>query len=243
MHYQVSRAGQMYGPYTIEDIQRYVGLGNILPSDLAKSEEMPEWIPVAQLLGSAVPPPVADAPVYPAAYPVYGAPVAYPASALSYPDPPNLHWLLVMLLSMVTCGIFTVVWNLMLSAWVRRVLPTSKVLTLYITCYVIGLVSTTASIANSAPNLIHLMHHEPIVPNNLLLSSLISIVGLAAWVVRLVARFTLRDGLVRHFNTAEPLGLRLSGVMTFFFGNLYFTYHINRLMEIKQAMRYRQPQV
>jgi hypothetical protein len=35
------------------------------------------------------------------------------------------------------------------------------------------------------------------------------------------------------------MGLYLNPVMTFFFGNLYFTYHVNRLMEIKQATRYR----
>ncbi len=52
------------------------------------------------------------------------------------------------------------------------------------------------------------------------------IVGVVAWGIRIAARFTLRESLVQHYNTAEPLGLRLSGVMTFFFGNLYFTYHI-----------------
>ena len=47
MTYQVSRNGQMYGPYTLEDLQRYVASGNILPTDMAKSEEMPDWLPVA----------------------------------------------------------------------------------------------------------------------------------------------------------------------------------------------------
>ena len=53
MTYQVSRNGQMYGPYTLEDLQRYVASGNILPTDMAKSEEMPDWLPVAQILGTA----------------------------------------------------------------------------------------------------------------------------------------------------------------------------------------------
>ena len=42
MTYQVSRNGQLYGPYTLEDLQRYVASGNILPTDMAKSEDMME---------------------------------------------------------------------------------------------------------------------------------------------------------------------------------------------------------
>ena len=53
MTYQVSRNGQMYGPYTLEDLKRYVASGNILGTDMAKSEEMPDWLPVAQILGIA----------------------------------------------------------------------------------------------------------------------------------------------------------------------------------------------
>ena len=59
MTYQVSRNGQIYGPYTLEDLQRYVSSGNVLPTDMAKGEDMPEWVPVAQILGA----PVATAPV------------------------------------------------------------------------------------------------------------------------------------------------------------------------------------
>jgi len=55
MTYQVSRNGQMYGPYTLEDLQRYVASGNILLTDMAKSEDMPDWLPVAQILGTAGP--------------------------------------------------------------------------------------------------------------------------------------------------------------------------------------------
>ncbi len=81
MQYQVTRGGQMYGPYTLEDIQRYVGLGNILPTDLAKSDEMPNWVPVSSLLGATMPQ-FAPAPVYSVTgLPIsaHPAPSAYPA--------------------------------------------------------------------------------------------------------------------------------------------------------------------
>ena len=65
------------------------------------------------------------------------------------------------------------------------------------------------------------------------------ILAQSGWIVRVVARFTLRSAIELHYNVAEPMGLYLNPVMTFFFGNLYFTYHINRIMDIKQATRYR----
>ncbi len=52
MQYQVSREGQLYGPYTLEDLRRYVASGNILLTDLAKSEDSPNWVPVAQIVGA-----------------------------------------------------------------------------------------------------------------------------------------------------------------------------------------------
>ena len=58
-------------------------------------------------------------------------------------------------------------------------------------------------------------------------------------VVRLIARFTMRADLEEHFNGPEPLGLRLSAVMTFFFGGIYFQYKLNEINEIKQTLRYR----
>ena len=42
MPYQVSREVQLYGPYTSDDLQRYVSSADVLPTDLAKSEDMPD---------------------------------------------------------------------------------------------------------------------------------------------------------------------------------------------------------
>src|ERR1700760_4902682 len=116
MTYQVSRNGQMYGPYTVEDLQRYVASGNVLLTDVAKSDTMPDWVPVAQILGSASVP----------AAPGHAAPAAYSQPVGVYPDPPNLNWVLELLLGFFTCGLFVVVWNLVIAAWANRVQPASK---------------------------------------------------------------------------------------------------------------------
>ena len=234
MTYQVSRNGQMYGPYTLEDLQRYVASGNILGTDMAKSEDMPDWLPVAQILGTTGTT-GAGAPAGPTAIPTpaYAAPSTYPQpSGVAYPDPPNLHWGLELLLGFLTCGFFVVVWNLIIASWANRIQPASKALMYYIAATAL----IVLNIGSSWTVFISLSHH--VHPHHSVLGNLIS---LAAWIVRLIARFTLRDTLEQHFNGPEPLGLRLSAVMTFFFGGIYFQYKLNEINEMKQALRYRNP--
>ena len=235
MTYQVSRNGQMYGPYTLEDLRRYVASGNVLPTDLATSEEMADWLPVAQILGQPPGQPSGQPPVQPPSAigvgaPVYAPPAAYPASSVNqYPDPPNLNWGLELLLGFLTCGLFVVVWNLIIASWAKRVAPAGNAFMYYI----IATVLIVMNLGGSWGVLISLTHHQH--HHHSVLGSLLS---LAAWVVRLIARFTLRDTLEQHFNGPEPLGLRLSAVMTFFFGGIYFQYKLNRINEIKEAIRY-----
>src|SRR5215470_4494640 len=52
MRYYVQRGLNEYGPYTLADLQRYISQGNILLTDLTRSEGMSEWIPVAQVIGN-----------------------------------------------------------------------------------------------------------------------------------------------------------------------------------------------
>jgi GYF domain 2 len=231
MSYQVSRNGQMYGPYTLEDLRRYVASGNVLPTDMVKSEEMADWVPVSQVLGA---PPEA-APIYSASTPFPGtpvyaaAPVYPPASGEVYPDPPNLHWALVLLFTILTCGVFSMVWDLVQALWVKRVQPYTKVLMYFGIFFVIWLLSLGGSIGRAA-----LMMHG-VLPRRHGLSALISI---ALLVMMIVYRFAMRQSLEDHFNGPEPIGLRLSGVMTFFFGGIYFQYHLSRINDMKRALRY-----
>jgi hypothetical protein len=224
MLYHVTRNGQNYGPYTLEDLQRYVSSGNVLPTDLAKSEEMAEWAPVAQVLGESMPtvnPPV----VAPYAG---GAAPAYAAGVAPYPDPPNLHWALVLLIGVFTCGLFMVVWDIVQSAWMRKVNPNSKALFLYITEIVINLISTFVRIS--------LLIASRMRNQNLVLGLVIFAVLLT---LEILARFDMRRSMEEHFNGPEPIGLSLSAVMTFFFGSLYFQYHFTRINELKRQARYR----
>src|SRR5262250_888347 len=102
MNYFIKRELNEYGPYTLADLQKYVASGNILLTDLCRSEGLTDWVPVSQVIGN-IPVPVAPQP--PTAT-VYGGPQPYgAATAPAYPAPPNLHWALVLLLTLITCGI------------------------------------------------------------------------------------------------------------------------------------------
>ncbi|MGD0796218.1 MAG: DUF4339 domain-containing protein [Acidobacteriaceae bacterium] len=216
MLYHVTRDGQNYGPYTIEDLRRYVASGNVLPSDMAKSDEMAEWAPVAQLLGVAAP----------AGYGV--TPPAYAPGMVPYPDPPNLHWGLVLLIGFFTCGLFIAVWDIVQAAWMRKVNPRSNALFLYIAEFALSILGSGGRVALMAASGFRHQYMGA---------------GLAIFVVTFtlleLARFDIRRSMEEHFNGPEPIGLSLSGVMTFFFGSLYFQYHFTRINELKRLARYR----
>jgi hypothetical protein len=240
MSYQVSRNGQLYGPYTLEDLQRYVATGNVLPTDLAKSVDAADavegeaaWIPVAELLaasGAAIPTPTPAV----GAFPSYATPGAYAAPLMPYPDPPNLHWALVLLFGLLTCGVFTIIYDLIQTLWVKKIDPMSKSLTYYILFVAFEVLNLGKSFGAMA-----VLSRGGGLGSSVTLKLISFIISIAIIVMFIVYRFTMRSDLLRHFNGPEPVGLRLSGVMTFFFGGLYFQYHFNRINEIKQAMRYR----
>jgi hypothetical protein len=208
--YKIARDGQEFGPYSLADVQRYVGTGNILMTDFALAEGATEWIPVAQVVGTiAVAPPV--------------APMAYAAAqGMQFPDPPNLHWALVLVLGIVTCGLFVYAWDIVQALFVKRIQPNSKALIYYIAGVGMLLLSVILTVAKL----------------NTTGASLLNIVGA---VLVLIGRFNLRSSLEEHYNVVDPVGLSLSGVMTFFFGPFYFQYHFNRINEIKRAYRLQNP--
>ncbi len=235
MHYQIARNGQMYGPYTMEDLQRYVASGHVLPTDLAKSDEMSDWVPVSQLLAqtggfgpSAPVSPAFGGPVAPA-YP----PAGYAASGPVAGGPPDLHWGLVLLFDILTCSLFQMVWNLILASWFKRVSPGSKAFVLYIASAILlimqGVMGNALGFMSGRYN--HNYGHMGVHAGS---TGIYGLVALTCWVVRLITRFTFRSELEQHFNTVDPIGLRINPVLTFFFGGIYLQSQMNRINQIKR---------
>jgi len=222
MKYYIQRQLSEYGPYTLADLQRYVGQGSILMTDLARSEGMTDWVPVSQVIGN-IPVPVPGPPagtVY-GATPGYGAVAGSPQPVGAFPVPPDFHWGLVLLIGIVTCGIFVTVWQIVEAVWIRKIKPQSKGLLfvlLSVGSYFVG------GFVNGFTRAMNDGQANP-------LGSLFSLAGL---VLQIVAVFTMRSDLEDYYNSVEPINLRLSGVMTFFFAVFYFQHHFSRIAQWKK---------
>src|SRR5437868_1360501 len=220
MNYFIKRDEKEYGPYSLGDLQKYVGTGNILLTDLCRSEGLTDWVPVSQVIGNI---PVPAAPAQPAAGAVYGgqaAAGAYAGSAAEqYPPPPALHWGILVLLGVLTCGLFGWVWAFIQAAWVKKIDPASKALLYYgisVGLFVIMIVAAFSVRSGAQNGGVYL---------------LCRVVGAIMW---LVAAFNMRSSIEEHYYSKEPIGLSLNGVMTFFFNIYYFQYHFTRINEMKQ---------
>jgi hypothetical protein len=211
MNYFIDRNGQKYGPYTLADLQRYVASGQILLTDMAFSEGASAGVPVSQIVGSS-------APVIPAGTPMM--PLA------SNRNPPNLHWALVLLFTLLTCGLFSAVWNLVQAEWMKKVDPQSKALGYYL-----GAIGTLAVAVVLSFQVAH--RHGP--------NTGAGVMNLVYFALLIVGRFSMKASLEQYYNTVEPIGLSLSGVMVFFFGDIYFQYKFNEIMQRKMTGGFNRP--
>lgn len=219
MNYFIQRGDQQYGPYTLGDLQLYVQQGNVSPSDLARSEGMTDWVPVSQVIGNiAVPQPVSPGTGFGAipgqgAFPAAGTPLAAPTAQN---PPPGMHWGVLLLLTIVTCTLFNVVWLFVQATWVKRVRPNSKAL-----AYLLGYVIATAV--------------NVVFSKNESTAAISGLATLAGFVFFIAAAFSMKGDIEDYYNREEPIGLHLSGVMTFFFHGIYFQYHFNRVTDWKRT--------
>ena len=212
MNYFVKRGEERFGPYSLAELQQYVQSGNIAPGDLAQSEGMSEWIPVSQVLGN-IPMP-ATAPV--------GAVSAAPGREL-VPLPPNLHWVLLLILVVITRQLFNLIWAFVLANWARRLSGSNKSMVL-VAMYPAGLITGLVAIGLGTG-----VHNQAA---GSIFGGLCIIGGLIAY---LIGIFSIRDAMQEYYNSAENIGLSLSGVMTFFFSSVYLQFHVNRIARWKKT--------
>jgi|HubBroStandDraft_1064217.scaffolds.fasta_scaffold48618_2 hypothetical protein len=148
-------------------------------------------------------------------YPSYYAYPSAPPVVRATPRPPRLHWGWVLALQFVTRGLFEWGWLIVQANWVRRVRGKSRAFpfAIALACLLPLLILYVVFMAV----LMRLLGAE-------FQTGVAFMVGL--WVIsfvvlRLVTVYTLRAELQE-----EPIGIPLGGVMTFFFGTVYFQYHL-----------------
>ena len=142
------------------------------------------------------------------------------------PEPPNMHWFLILVLTCFTCGLAGFVWLLRESLFVKKIDAASKAVVYWIALLVAMVVQVVVSIMGRSPESMS---------GAAVTSSIVMLLNIVIMVIGLVMVFSMRKSIVTYYNTAEPIGLRLSGVMTFFFSILYFQYHFSRIINWKKT--------
>jgi len=140
--------------------------------------------------------------------------------------PPDMHWALVLVLSWITMGLAGLIWAFKEATFVKKLDPASKAVAMLLVCLLGMAAQVLLYIAAIASRSLTLMATMGVV---------VMLVNVVIIVAGLMAIFGMRSSLVRYYNTVEPIGLRLSGVMTFFFSILYFQYHFSRIAEWKKT--------
>ena len=210
MDYLVRRGEEQFGPYTLAELQEYAQSGRVLPTDLAKSEGLADWVPVSQILGN-IPAPVAVA---------ANTTVAPPEPTV--PLPPNLHWAFVLILGLFTRQLFNIAWAFVLANWARKLSGNNKAM-VYVAMYPAGVLSGMVALAVGAS----INRNELMV-----LGGVLFVAGLIFYILGV---FKIRDDMKDYYNSRERFGLTLSGAMTFFFSTVYLQYHVNRIARWKKT--------
>lgn len=213
MAYYVLRGQQQYGPYSLEDLRRYHAQGNLVATDLVRSEETAQWMPLMQVISAPAPmlppPPIVPGmPTPPAVTPAYS----------KAPLPPNMHWALVLLLGLLTCGLFSWYWAFRQASWVKSIVPRCNAIlmyALYLILLALAMAVSVGQVIGGSPS-----------GGASAVSWLLQLGALACfW----IGAFNIRSCLLEYYNQVEPISLRLSAIMTFFFTVLYFQHHMSRI--------------
>jgi hypothetical protein len=204
--YYVFREGKEFGPYSMEQLRLYLAQGSLQSADPVRKAEQQSWTTFDLLV----------------------------------PPPPSLHWGIVFLLVSITYGVFSPVWLFVQAAWAKKINPQSKatryftiaMILAFLTVCVFGMYSSTLSapVAGNA---------EGAAPD--------AAAGSTMWLLILVVTsfgggafmfagvFNIRKSMVTYYNTVEPIGLRMSRAMTFFFHVVYLQYHMTRIARWKKT--------
>jgi hypothetical protein len=126
-----------------------------------------------------------------------------------------------MVLCIFTCSLFGWAWLFVQAAFVRKIRPGSNGLLFAILGFAFSLLGGVINVYIGTTS----GHSNPSNP----------IFSLGAIVLVVIGLFQMKSDLEDYYNTTEPINLRLSGVMTLFFGILYLQHHFSRIAEWKKT--------
>ncbi|MFO1453784.1 MAG: hypothetical protein U1F19_05955 [Lysobacterales bacterium] len=141
------------------------------------------------------------------------------------PRPPSLHWALVLLFTLLSCGIFSWVWYFIQASWVKKIDRGSNA-TVYLVCALIGMLLTVPlSIVNAVAN-----NGQPSLGTSIavLLLELGMVVFLYSAFFSMAA--SLRDEMPKH-----GVRMDIGGITLFFFTTLYLQGQLSWLAHWKDT--------
>ena len=225
--YTINRGGRILGPYTLQEVQRYLMEGRLGRNEAACLNGDQHWVPLRQLTETGGSEPPVDA---------TGGSGGKVEKVNS--DPPSLHWGLLLLLSFVSAGIASIIWGFVQAAWVRKLDRQSRA----------GMLLGFSAACLAGATLFYAGLEDDLKAGRAIDSDQAFALGLASmcmigWgVLTVVALFSMRSSMEWYYREVEPLGfslqgqpygLRLSGVMTFFFNVYYLQFHMSRIARWK----------
>jgi GYF domain 2 len=186
----------------------------------------------------------------PYAAPAYGA--GYAQQPVAGAVPPGMHWFVLLLLGCLTGGILMWIWMFVEASFVKKIAPRNKA-TMWL---LLGILGTLGSLgifvyvfaqahfqahfgfaALRDPEAVTALVNWIVAyfKENVALIIAYYVGSLLGAICMIVGFFSMRGAIQRYYNSVEPIGLRLSGVMTFFFNILYFQYHFRRIARWKST--------
>jgi preprotein translocase subunit SecY len=149
-------------------------------------------------------------------YPPFYAYPSAPAVVRAVPNPPRLHWGWVLVLSLVTFGVFGTAWLIVQANWVRKVRGRSRTLPwAIIYASILPALFLFAIVMGVLGALLHLPNVQATVASVALLARI------AIFLFWILTIYMLGNEL-----NAEPIGIPLNNVLIFFFGPVYFQFHL-----------------
>jgi hypothetical protein len=154
---------------------------------------------------------------------------------VAYPPPPNVHWgillLAQMVISIALCFLvprayWIVVsnlafdaWAIYLCLWIRKLEPGAMSI-FWCAAYV------ALQVAAGVPG-----GPSPASTGIMIFAVTLALICIVIWIATI---YLVRAELHYHYNQREPVGLYLSGVITFFFSFLYFQYHLYKIAQLRE---------
>ena len=127
----------------------------------------------------------------------------------------------MLLLSVLTCGLFGWAWLIVQAAYVRKIDSESHGVLLSVFSFLSFFAGWFINVISRA--------------TDGQTSPWYGVLAFVGFILLLGALFQIRSDLEDYYTIVEPIQLNVSGVMTFFFGIFYFQHHFTRIAVWKKT--------